>query len=78
MKWIILIVGLIFYCKKKKKNQARWVREEVAPWGPGWGSGRNQKDGGTGEGLHELSSGVKSRLCVFGLLQPAECFWGVE
>lgn len=64
--------------QEEKKNQARWVREEVAPWGPGWGSGRNWKDGGTGEGLHEPSSGVKSRLCAFGLLQPAECFWGVE
>ena len=64
--------------QEEKKNQARWVREEVAPWGPGWESGRNRKDGGTGEGLHEPSSEVKSRLYVFGLLQPAECFWGVE
>lgn len=48
------------------------------PLGPRVRIREKSEDGGTEEGLHEQSSGVKSKLCVFGLLQPAECFWGVE
>lgn len=51
--------------EKKKKNQATWVREEVAPWGPGWGSGRNHR-------MEEQRRGYMSR--VLGL-SPDLCVW---
>lgn len=67
MKWIVLIVGIIFYCKKKKKKKSSHVgKRGSGPLGPRVGIREKSEDGGTEEGLHEHSSGVKSRLLCLG------------
>lgn len=67
MKWIVLIVGIIFYCKKKKKKKSSHMgKRGSGPLGPRVGIREKSEDGGTEEGLHEQSSGVKSRLVCLG------------